>query len=74
MTFTGLSTSAYMGPFLHKYIFKILFCDCIYMKINMLILYLKYSLHLKVHLLGLLFNGTPLQYSCLENPMDGGAW
>ena len=24
------------------------------------------------HLLG--HNGTPLQYSCLENPMDGGAW
>ena len=27
--------------------------------------------------LGLIFgegNGTPLQYSCLENPMDGGAW
>ena len=26
---------------------------------------------------GILFgegNGTPLQYSCLENPMDGGAW
>ena len=19
-------------------------------------------------------NGTPLQYSCLENPMDRGAW
>ena len=19
-------------------------------------------------------NGTPLQYSCLENPMDDGAW
>ena len=19
-------------------------------------------------------NSTPLQYSCLENPMDGGAW
>ena len=19
-------------------------------------------------------NGTPLQYSCLENPMDGGDW
>ena len=19
-------------------------------------------------------NGTPLQYSCLENPMEGGAW
>ena len=22
----------------------------------------------------ILYNGTPLQYSCLENPMDGGAW
>jgi len=21
-----------------------------------------------------LYNGTPLQYSCLENPMDEGAW
>ena len=21
-----------------------------------------------------LLNGSPLQYSCLENPMDGGAW
>ena len=20
------------------------------------------------------YYGTPLQYSCLENPMDGGAW
>ena len=19
-------------------------------------------------------NGTPLQHSCMENPMDGGAW
>ena len=19
-------------------------------------------------------NGNPLQYACLENPMDGGAW
>ena len=27
--------------------------------------------HLRVHGEG---NGTPLQYSCLENPMDGGAW
>ena len=24
--------------------------------------------------LGLNYTGTPLQYSCLENPMDGGAW
>ena len=22
----------------------------------------------------LLLNGTPLQYSCLVHPMDGGAW
>ena len=21
-----------------------------------------------------IMNGTPLQYSCLENPMDGGTW
>ena len=27
------------------------------------------------HGFDLLFpNGTPLQYSCLENPMDGGTW
>ena len=30
---------------------------------------------LEVHLLCLgKGNGTPLQYSCLENPMDRGAW
>ena len=22
----------------------------------------------------MLFSGTPLQYACLKNPMDGGAW
>ena len=27
-----------------------------------------------VYLVGREGNGTPLQYSCLENPMDGGAW
>ena len=26
----------------------------------------------KGHLISI--NGNPLQYSCLENPMDGGAW
>ena len=31
------------------------------------------SLHLCQYLL-LLVNGNPLQYSCLETPMDGGAW
>ena len=31
-----------------------------------------YHYHLfKFHIYAL---GTPLQYSCLENPMDGGAW
>ena len=30
----------------------------------------------KVHLVKAIGedNGTPLQYSCLENPMGGGAW
>ena len=31
----------------------------------------------KFHSIGNVYgegNGTPLQYSCLENPMDGGAW
>ena len=27
---------------------------------------------IKAHVTG--SNGTPLQYSCLENPTDGGAW
>ena len=26
------------------------------------------------HMLAREGNGTPLQYSCLKNPMDGGAW
>ena len=33
-------------------------------------IFIKYSIAL---LLGE-SNGNPLQYSCLENPMDGGAW
>ena len=44
---------------------------CISISIDFLFLYLNY--------IYLAFacgegNGTPLQYSCLENPMDGGAW
>ena len=31
----------------------------------------QYSILTHIHGEG---NGTPLQYSCLENPMDGGAW
>ena len=30
-----------------------------------------FQMNFENHLVG---NGTPLQYSCLENPMDGGAW
>ena len=26
------------------------------------------------HIWTQVMNGTPLQYSCLENPMDGGTW
>ena len=39
-------------------------------------LFSKSPLPLSVHLIILIRegNGTPLQYSCLENPMDGGAW
>ena len=37
-----------------------------------------YHYHLsKFHIYALVYgegNGIPLQYSCLENPMDGGAW
>jgi len=31
------------------------------------------EIHVIKHSLGK-GNGAPLQYSCLENPMDGGAW
>ena len=34
---------------------------------------LKYLVMLKITFYGE-GNGTPLQYSCLENPMDRGAW
>ena len=36
-----------------------------------------YSYHVEYYIPSTYFgegNGTPLQYSCLENPMDGGAW
>ena len=36
-------------------------------KINTILIYNIYCIYLH-------FNSTPLQYSCLENPMDGGAW
>ena len=33
-----------------------------------------YSVKQRVRVLVGEGNGTPLQYSCLENPMDRGAW
>ena len=32
------------------------------------------TVHAKMGIITHLGNGTPLQYPCLENPMDGGAW
>ena len=50
----------------------------------LLFLYLTFSSSFYIFLLLYIFplleylfgegNGNPLQYSCLENPMDGGAW
>ena len=37
-------------------------------------LYVNFSYLILTTLLDGEGNGTPLQYSCLENPMDGGAW
>ena len=34
----------------------------------------QYRIFLRTALVAGEGNGTPLQYSCLENPMDGGAW
>ena len=31
-------------------------------------------IYLYIHIIFKEGNGTPLQYSCLENPMEGGAW
>ena len=34
----------------------------------------KFHIYVLVYYTGGEGNGTPLQYSCLENPMEGGAW
>ena len=34
----------------------------------------KFHIYALVYCMGGEGDGTPLQYSCLENPMDGGAW
>jgi len=48
---------------------------CLLLVISMLSV--EYFLHIfnsEVYLESGEGDGTPLQYSCLENPMDGGAW
>ena len=47
-----------------------------YTSVSLLLSHIQgYHYHLsKFHIYALVYNGTPLQYSCLENPMDGGAW
>ena len=52
-------------PYLMTIIFWIL---------NSEIKWLKKFSHLKQKLEEAYRDGTPLQYSCLENPMEGGAW
>ena len=51
-------------------------CTCVYRDRFSLVSKWKYEHIVLVHLAYLVGegNGTPLQYSCLENPMDGGAW
>ena len=57
---TPISGSASGKPILKQYSFKY----------NRLMICRQYS---RLMICALLY-GTPLQYSCLENPMDGGAW
>ena len=58
-------------PMSHKLSFLILLtlCISIFSRQNLPEIFLFVSLYLFRE-----GNGNPLQYSCLENPMDGGAW
>ena len=44
---------------------------CLYQRTNVFVTVTDLAKLLSINREG---NGTPLQYSCLENPMDGGAW
>ena len=60
----------------------IYYCFILFHKPHNTVFYITYSLvfllsqHFLYNLIAFLGegNGNPLQYSCLENPMDGGAW
>ena len=46
----------------------------VYSKLIQLCIYIYILFHILFHYKIREGNGTPLQYSCLENPMDAGAW
>ena len=52
---------------------SLLFFFLTYAKLYMFNVYHLMNLEIIIHQCGE-GNGTPLQYSCLENPMDRGAW
>ena len=60
-------------------IYKLMYNYCIYIAHTLYVIYNMLLLSLYIlYMSSMIFNGegngTPLQYSCLENPMDGGAW
>ena len=72
-------------PSLLSILYTVLHSGCINLHSHQQCNRISVSPHPFQHMLPLLFlmmailiggegNGTPLQYSCLENPMDGGAW
>ena len=64
-----------LGPKIFKSFSIFLFSSCLTSKSSLLALLSKFIMNLtSYHCFYYPPNGTPLQYSCLENPMDGGAW
>ena len=69
----NLSVLVFKIPMFNKFLFFIKFSiknqpEMLYLKVLNLYIYLQIC---DIYGEG---NGTPLQYTCLENPMDGGAW
>ena len=64
------------------HILSFIYCFILFHKPHNTVFYITYSLvfllsqHFLYNLIAFFGdgNGNPLQYSCLENPMDGGAW
>ena len=64
-------TYVYVYICIHMYMYTYVYiCICIHMYTYV---YVYICIHMYTYVYGE-GNGTPLQYSCLENPMDGGAW